>query len=84
LIRNHIGQLKEEVWIEYLIADSALYTAKSSQEMIDCLWIMREPETLTLTKEIISAIAPALDLMATPSKSSFRSLCTSYAGIGQR
>ena len=82
LIRDHIGQLKKDVGLEYLIADSALYTAKSLQEMNDCLWVTRVPETINLTKEIIAAIVP--DLIKTPSKSSFRSLCTTYAGISQR
>jgi len=35
LIQDHIGQLKKDVGLEYLIADSALYTAKSLQEMND-------------------------------------------------
>ena len=82
VIKNHIGQLKKDVGLEYLIADSALYTAKSLQEMTGCLWISRVPETIGLTHDMIASIVP--DLMETPSETSFRSLCTTYAGISQR
>lgn len=82
LIKNHMKQLKTDVGLEYLIADSALYTAKNLKEMIDCLWITRVPETLKLTHEMIDAIVP--DLMQTPDEKGIRSLCCHYAGINQR
>ncbi len=82
LIKNHIGQLKTDAGLEYLIADSALYTAKNLKEMTDCLWITRVPETIKLTHEMIDAIVP--DLMQTPDEKSTRSLCCNYAGIDQR
>ncbi len=82
LIKNHIGQLKKDVGLEYLIADSALYTTKILQEMADCLWITRVPATLKLTHEMIDAIVP--ELMETPDEKSVRSLCCRYAGINQR
>ena len=82
LIKNHIGQLKTDVGLEYLIADSALYTAKNLKEMVDCLWISRVPGTLKLTHDIIDAIVP--ELMQTPDEKGIRSLCCSYAGINQR
>jgi len=82
LIKNHIGQLKTDVGLEYLIADSALYTAKNLKEMIDCLWISRVPRTITLSDDIIDAILP--DLMQTPDEKGVRSLCCRYAGINQR
>jgi len=82
LIKNHIAQLKEDVGLEYLIADSALYTAKSLQEMVDCLWISRVPETIKLTHDMIDAIVP--ELMENPNEKSVRSLCCRYAEINQR
>jgi len=82
LIKNHIGQLNKEVGLEYLIADSALYTPKILQEMVDCLWITRVPETIKLTHQLIDAIAP--ELMEISDKKSVRSLCCQYAEIKQR
>jgi transposase len=82
LIKNHIGQLKTEVGLEYLIADSALYTAKNLKELTDCLWISLVPGTIKLRHEIIDAIAP--ELMQTPDEKGVRSLCCRYAGINQR
>ena len=82
LIKNHIGQLKTDVGLEYLIADSALYTAKNLQEMTDCLWISLVPGTINLRHEIIDAIVP--ELMQTPDEKGLRSLCCNYAGINQR
>ena len=82
LIKNHIGQLKTDVGLEYLIADSALYTAKNLQEMTDCLWISLVPGMINLRHEIIDAIVP--ELMQTPDEKGLRSLCCNYAGINQR
>jgi len=82
LIKNHIGQLKTDVGLEYLIADSALYTTKNLQEMMDCLWISLVPGTINLRHEIIDAIVP--ELMQTSDEKGLRSLCCSYAGINQR
>lgn len=82
VINTHIGQLKEDLGLEYLIADSALYTAKSLQDMSHCFWVSRVPETIKLTQDIIAQVAP--DLMATPEQKSFRSLGCTYADIPQR
>lgn len=80
-VNNHIGQLKNSVGLEYLIADSALYVAKTLQDLADFLWISRVPETLKSAREMIASIAP--DLLKTPEVASFRSLGMEYAGIKQ-
>ena len=82
VINTHIGQLKTDLGCEYLIADSALYTAKSLQDMDHCFWVSRVPETIKLTHDIIAQVAP--DLMATPEQKSIRSLGCTYAEIPQR
>jgi transposase len=82
LIRDHIQQLNHDVGLEYLIADSALYTAKSLKEMGECLWVTRVPETINLAKEMIAAVAP--DWKNLPKKQQVTSLSCQYAGIKQR
>lgn len=82
VINRHIGQLKTDLGCEYLIADSALYTAKNLQDMNHCFWVSRVPETIKLAQDIIAQVAP--DLMATPEQKSFRSLGCTYADIPQR
>ena len=81
-INTHVGQLKETLGLEYLIGDSALYVAKTLQDLEGTLWISRVPETLVDARESIAAIAP--DLLATPDEASFRSIGMTYAGIRQR
>jgi transposase len=80
-VNTHIAQLKESVGLEYLIGDSALYVAKTLQDLADSLWISRVPETLTTARESIALIAP--DLLETPDVASFRSLGMEYADIKQ-
>lgn len=53
-----IALLKQDVGLEYLIADSALYTAETLPDLANCLWISRVPETLEAAREMIVAIAP--------------------------
>ena len=81
-INTHINQLKQDVGLEYLIADSALYTAKTLSDLENCLWISRVPETLEMARELIAIIAP--DLMEEPSFLNFRSLGCVYGGVKQR
>lgn len=81
-INTHVGQLKETLGLEYLIGDSALYVAKTLQDLEGTLWISRVPETLADARESIASIAP--ELMATPDETSFRSIGMTYAGIRQR
>ena len=80
-VNTHIDQLTESVGLEYLIGDSALYVAKTLQDLEGTLWISRVPETLVDARESIVAIAP--DLLETPNEASFRSIGMTYAGIRQ-
>ena len=45
-ITTHIEQLQTELDVEYLIGDSALYTAESLKKMDHLFWITRVPEVL--------------------------------------
>jgi transposase len=59
-INRHIEQLHSDFNIDYIVADSAMYTAETLQDMSDFLWISRVPETLTQAREMIHTKAPNL------------------------
>lgn len=82
MINTHIEQLRSEFKIEYMVADSALYVAETLKDMKDFLWVSRVPETLTLARDIIHALAP--ELMNNPDQSAFKSLGTMYGDVKQR
>lgn len=81
-IQAHIEQLQSTVSLEYLVADSALYTAETLSQMQDFFWITRVPETLNLARAMIAATAP--DLMKDRQVASSIGLCTRYAEVKQR
>jgi transposase len=81
-VKAHLDQLNREFGLEYLIADSALYTADTLGEMNGFYWISRVPETLELARFLIQATAP--DLMTNRGQPSFISVGTRYADVEQR
>lgn len=81
-IQAHIDQFQKDFKLEYLVADSALYTAETLKELDVLFWISRVPETLTLAQDIIHTLAS--DLMQYPEKKAFRSLGLSYGDVPQR
>ena len=80
--KAHLGQLKTEVGLEYLGADSALYTAETLPQMQDFFWFSRVPETLSLARALIHTVTPAWQ--QTPDIAAQCSLCVTYAGVKQR
>lgn len=81
-IQNHIGQLNHDFKREYIVADSALYVAKTLVEMKDFFWLSRVPETLSNAQELIANIAP--DLMENPNQMTWRTLGSNDASVNQR
>src|SRR5512147_2384063 len=81
-IKAHIGQLKTDVGLAYLGADSALYTAETLPQMQNFFWFSRVPETLSLVRALIHTVAPAW--RQTPEIPAQCSLCVTYAGVKQR
>ena len=81
-ITTHIEQLQNELGVEYLIGDSALYTSESLKKMDDIFWITRVPEVLKDAKWIIDEVSS--DLMVDLEIESHCSICMSYADIQQR
>ena len=82
IVTDFIEQMRGDFGMEYLIADSALYTAETLQSMNPLLWISRVPETLNLARDVIDVVAP--EWLRTPDKSVFRSLEVEYGGVKQR
>lgn len=49
----HLEHLQKGVGLSVIVADSALYTAKTLQDLSDFPWITRVPETIGGTRELI-------------------------------
>jgi len=81
-INTHVKQIQTDLGVEYVVGDSALYTAKSLEEMKDIFWISRVPETLSDAKYIIEEMSP--QLMADNHQEASSSVCLDYAGVQQR
>jgi transposase len=83
-INTHINQLRSDVRLEYVVADSALYASETLQalDQQQVGWISRVPNTLTLAQQILDTVAP--ELISPPQRQAMRSLGTVYAHIKQR
>lgn len=81
-VKAHVGQLKRDYQLEYLVADSALYTAETLPTLNELCWITRVPETLKEARQAIEVAAPVL--MEALDKMSYQCLESAYAGVKQR
>jgi transposase len=81
-VRAHVAQLKRDHQLEYLVADSALYTAETLPTLNELCWITRVPQTLTEARQAIEVAAPVL--MESLDKESHQRLESAYAGVSQR
>ena len=82
MVTDYIEQLRGGFGMEYLIADSALYSAENIQAISAIKWITRVPETLGLACDAIDASAPVL--MRDTMQSAHQSFETEYEGVRQR
>jgi len=83
-ISNHVEQMKVDVGLQYVIADSALYSESTIRELSDFGWITRVPETTTLAREIIQSVSGELMMEVGEKEMVYRALCTTYGGVHQR
>jgi len=85
IIEQHIKQLEQGYQIDYIVADSALYTRETLQSLspYDTHWITRVPEVITEAKEAISS---TMYKEFDPYQPGYRYLphISTYAGIEQR
>jgi transposase len=82
LIAGHVEQLKTAVGLQYLVADSALYTEKTLRELGGTVWISRVPETFGAACEVIHAVAD--ELAAEGGETACRAVGIVQLGIRQR
>jgi transposase len=54
-LNAHLKQLQDGVGLSLIVADSALYTAKTLQGLGDFPWVTRVPETIGGTRGLILA-----------------------------
>src|SRR5437764_5196002 len=81
-VKAHVGQLKRDYQLDYLVADRALYTAETLPTLTELCWVTRVPETLKEARQAIGEAAPVL--MESLDKLSYQHLESAYAGIRQR
>jgi transposase len=81
-ISAHIDQLKTNIGLQYIVADSALYVEKTLQELNNFHWISRVPETISLAVNLTLAVAG--ELAQNGEGIAYRVIYTTYGGIRQR
>ena len=81
-LNAHLEQLHEGVGLSLIVADSALYTAETLQDLGSFPWITRVPETIGGTKELILAVSD--EWMQTQPERAYTVLGANYGGIKQR
>jgi transposase len=81
-LKEHLTHLSEGVGLSLIVADSALYTAKTLQELGDFPWITRVPATIGGTRELILAVSG--EWFRTRPKKTYTVLGSNYGGVKQR
>ena len=74
--------MRKSVGLSLIVADSALYTAKTLQDLGDFPWVSRVPETIGGTRELILAASDEW-IKAQPERA-YLALGSNYAGVRQR
>ena len=81
-LNAHLEQLREGVGLSLVVADSALYTAKTLQDLNGFPWISRVPETISGTRELILAVSD--EWMIDQPERAYIDLGATYGDIKQR
>jgi transposase len=81
-LNAHLEQLHEGVGLSLIVADSALYTAETLQDLGGFPWITRVPETIGGTRELILAVSD--EWMQTQPERAYTVLGAIYGGVKQR
>ena len=81
-LNTYLKQLQEGVGLSLIVADSALYTAKTLQDMDDFPWITRVPETIGGTRELMIVVSS--EWTKTRPERAYTELGANYGGIKQR
>jgi transposase len=81
-VTAHLKHLQEQVGLNLLVADSALYTAGTLQDLSQFLWITRVPETIRGVSDLCLSVSD--DWMSTRPERAFVELGANYGAINQR
>jgi len=81
-LNAHLMQLREGVGLSLVVADSALYTAKTVQELGSFPWITHVPATIGGTRELI--LTASGEWFRARPKTAYTVLGSNYGGIKQR
>jgi|APLak6261662433_1056034.scaffolds.fasta_scaffold06395_1 transposase len=81
-LNAHLKQLQDGVGLSLIVADSALYTAKTLQDLGDFPWVTRVPETIGGTRELI--LVASGEWLETRPERAYTVLCSNYGGVKQR
>jgi len=81
-LNAHLKQLQDGVGLSLIVADSALYTAKTLQDLGDFPWVTRVPETIGGTRELI--LAASDEWLKIRPERAYTVLGSSYGGVKQR
>ena len=81
-LNTHLEQLQNTNGLSLIVADSALYTAKTRQDLGAFPWITRVPETIGGIRELI--LAASNDWMDTRPERAYTVLGATYGGVKQR
>jgi transposase len=82
MIENHLNQLKARVGLELIVADSALYTAKTLEQLGPFPWVTRVPENVGGVSQLCGTLA--MRWMDSRPERAVVPLCSTYGGIRQR
>ena len=81
-LNAHLKQLRDGIGLSLIVADSALYTAKTLQDLGDFPWVTRVPETIGGTRELI--LAASDEWLKIRPERAYTVLGSSYGGVKQR
>jgi len=82
MVNEFIGQMQAGLGVQYVVADSAFYTADTLKVSQDFLWISRVPETINLAVEQLDEFVS--QKISDLRKTVTHSVEVEYAGIKQR
>jgi transposase len=81
-LNAHLKQLRDGVGLSMIVADSALYTAKTLHDLGDFPWITRVPETIGGIADLILAVSG--EWIQTRPERAYTVLGSTYGDVKQR
>lgn len=84
ILKQHVDQLQNNFTVEYVVADSALYSAESIQTLNDIVFfITRVPETINEAKQLIELV-DLEQMQEIDENYQYIEVCSTYGEVRQR